>query len=113
MWVWAFVTSSAEKTRPLSTTSVPYPRAASLAATRTASERFAGPSQLSSLALRIAPVNTIGLSEPIERVARYADSSIVSVPCVTTTPSTDESATSAASRLRSAHSRSTVMCGPG
>ncbi|MFN8667226.1 MAG: hypothetical protein U0164_08460 [Gemmatimonadaceae bacterium] len=68
--VCALVTSSAEKTRPLSMTSAPWPRASSEAATRTESERFAGPSQDSSLALRIAPVKTIGFSVAIDRVAR-------------------------------------------
>jgi len=68
---------------------------------------------LYALALRIAPVKTIGFSVAIERVARYADSSMVSVPCVTTTPSIAGSSTSASRRPRSAHCRSTVMCGPG
>jgi hypothetical protein len=61
----------------------------------------------------MAPVNTTGLGASTERATRYAVSSSVSVPCVTTTPSTPGSLTSSAMRPRSAHWRATVMCGPG
>jgi hypothetical protein len=98
---------------PPITTSTPCGRLSGAAATRTASSRFCGPSHPRSLAERIAPVNTTGLSGASERATRYAVSSSVSVPWVTTTPSTSGSATSSAMRFRSAHCRATVMCGPG
>ena len=60
--VCVFVTSSALWMRSPRHTSVPLPRDAALAATRAASSRFAGPSHPRSLAGRIAPVNTTGLS---------------------------------------------------
>ena len=61
----------------------------------------------------MAPVKTTGFSGGSDRATRYADSSSVSVPCVTTTPCTSGRARCSAMRMRSAHIRSIVMCGPG
>ena len=71
---------------PPNTTSTPRPVAAGAAATLTASTRFAGPSAPGAVAVRIAPVNTIGASASCRTSQSIAVSSSVSVPCVTTTP---------------------------
>jgi hypothetical protein len=92
---------------------VPRPRASGLAATSTALIRLAGPSHDSSLEFLIAPVMTTGTPAGMERSRRYAVSSMVSVPCITTTPSTPPSAMASRMARRSSHIRSMVMCGPG
>ena len=53
-----------------------------------ASSRFRGPSQPSSLEVRMAPVMATGTAAGSVRASRYAVSSIVSVPWVTTMPVT-------------------------
>ena len=50
--------------------------------------RFCGPSAWRDVAGRIAPVSTTGLAGARTRCRKYAVSSSVSVPCVTTTPAT-------------------------
>ena len=65
----------------------PRPYASRAAATSMAAIRLAGPSHDSSDELRMAPVMTTGAPGASERSSRYAVSSMVSVPCVTTTPS--------------------------
>jgi hypothetical protein len=59
-----------------------------LAATLTAERRFRGPSEPAWLALRIAPVITTGCLQSKSKSSANALSSMVSVPWVTTTPST-------------------------
>ena len=68
------------------TTSAPRPRDSEDAATWTAATRFAGPSGPGRVGFRIAPVTTNGASCGHTRSIRYAVSSSVSVPCVSTTP---------------------------
>ena len=76
----------------------PRSRAAGAAASRIASARLRGPSASGSSAARCAPVNTTGVAAVWARSTRYADSSIVSVPWVTTTPSTPGSAAASTTR---------------
>src|SRR5574337_1085843 len=66
----------------------PRSRASGLAATVAASKRFIGPSAESAVAGRMAPVKTTGLPGGRTRSRKKADSSMVSVPWVMTTPST-------------------------
>jgi hypothetical protein len=70
----------------LKTTSTPSPRATVLAATWMAASRFAGPSAPGSEGPRIAPVTTVGALPAHSRSSANAVSSMVSVPCVITTP---------------------------
>ena len=55
---------------------------------RTALRRLRGPSAERAVAGRIAPVSTTGFSLFTTRLRKNAVSSIVSVPCVITTPET-------------------------
>ena len=84
--VWVFETNRAAWISSLKTTRTPSRRAWMVAATRTAASRFAGPSAPGSEGLRMAPVITIGVSPGHIRSRAKAVSSMVSVPCVTTTP---------------------------
>ena len=73
----------------------------SLAATDTASSRFAGPSAPGIDAGRMAPVNTIGASASWIRSHSNAVSSSVSVPCVTTVPTPRRAESRAARQISS------------
>ena len=64
------------------------PRASALAATAIASRRLRGPSVSVDVGRRWAPVSTTGRASSWVRSRRIAVSSSVSVPWVTTTPST-------------------------
>ncbi len=83
---WTLRTSSAEWTVPATTTTTPC--APGDVATATASARFCGPSACSDVAGRIAAVSTTGLDGAMTRCRKYAVSSSVSVPCVTTIAAT-------------------------
>lgn len=62
---------------------------------------------------RIAAVSTTGFFELTTRFRKYADSSIVSVPCVMTTPATSGMATSSLTRRASLNQTSSFMsCEP-
>ena len=67
-----------------------------------AASRFAGPSAPAIAGVRIAPVTTNGSSRVQTRSARNAISSMVSVPCTTTTPSDEVASASSSSSSRSA-----------
>jgi hypothetical protein len=84
--VCVLATSRAAKISSLSSTRVPRPAASRDAATRTALYRLAGPSGATIVGFRIAPVTTTVWQPPTVRSRKYAVSSSVSVPCVTTTP---------------------------
>ena len=102
-------TSRADQMLPFITTSTPCPAAAGLAATPTAWYRLAGPSAEIAVPGRMAPVKTTGLPLLSSRCSRYADSSMVSVPWVTTRPSTSSCASSSAARRASCSMRASVM----
>ena len=68
--VLVLVVSRAAKICPPMTTITPNPFVSGLAATCTASNRFAGPSQPRSFIVRMAPVKTIGFSLDVERATR-------------------------------------------
>ena len=85
------LTVLAAKMQSENTTSTPLPFASLEAATQTASYRFIYPSAEIDVAGRIEPVKTTGLSVLTARFKKYAVSSIVSVPCVTTNPTTPSS----------------------
>ena len=70
------------------TTTTPSPLALPEQATRTAQRMLAGPSGLTPLAERRAQVSATGFSSRRTQSRRYAVSSTVSVPCVTTQPAT-------------------------
>ncbi len=93
--VWVLVASRAALTWPLSTTSVPIPRASGATHTRAAFSRLRGPSESGNEALRWAPVNTTGLAEAIVRSRNQAVSSSVSVPCETIAPAISSRASAA------------------
>ncbi len=62
---------------------------------------------------RIAAVSTTGLRDFVTRLRKYAVSSIVSVPCVMTTPSTSVIAMSSLTRRASlSHTSSFMSCEP-
>ncbi len=83
------------------------------AATATALKKFSGPSAESAVAGRIEPVRTIGLAVLATRFRKYAVSSMVSVPCVMTMPSTSAIAPSSLTRLASfSHTSSFMSCDP-
>ena len=63
--------------------------------------------------VRIAPTSTTGFGDISTRSSRNAVSSIVSVPCVMTRPSTSGRSSQAAARRASRHICSGVTCGPG
>ncbi len=94
--VRAFTRPSAARMREANTASTPAPRASGDAATTIASRRFPGPSPAGSSAERWAPVSTTGRGSSVTRSSRNAVSSRVSVPCVTTTPSTSSRASASA-----------------
>jgi len=99
--------------RPLRTssfiaTSTPLPRELGLPASTTALYRFSMPSADIAVPGRIEPTTTIGLSVCTTMFRKNDVSSSVSVPCVTTTPSTAGSLTSAETRLPSCSSFSLV-----
>ncbi len=76
-------------TVPCSTTMVPRPRLSDAPATRALSTRLRRPSHSSSSEVRMAPVRTTGMVGSRVRASRYAVSSRVSVPWVTTMPRTE------------------------
>ena len=82
----------AGNTVPAKLTSTPRSRAAGLAATEMASARLRGPSVSGTSAARWAPVRTTGRGSACTRSSRIAVSSRVSVPWVTTMPSTSSRA---------------------
>ncbi|MNR13021.1 hypothetical protein D3C85_1294030 [compost metagenome] len=90
----------------LSTTSVPLPRDSGREATSTASYRFSAPSAPSAVPGRIEPTTTTGLSLLSVRFRKYDVSSMVSVPCVMTMPSTSGCFSSSDTRLASFSRRS-------
>src|SRR6266700_3441999 len=89
-WIWSFIT-----------TRTPLSFAFGSAATATALYRFKGPSALTAVDGRIEPTSTTGLSLFTVKLRKYAVSSIVSVPCVTTMPSTAGVESSSLARLAS------------
>src|SRR3546814_7980060 len=78
--------------RSLGITRTPCPRASRRVARRTELYRFSGPAALMAEPGRMEPVTTTGLGLFKVRLRKYAVSSSVSVPWVTTTPSTAGSA---------------------
>ena len=92
---WTFMTSSAGSIVPARTTTTPAPLSAGAEAARTASRRFAGPSNDGCSDVRIAPVTTIGLEPSWSRSKKKAVSSITSVPWTTTAPVVSGSASAA------------------
>jgi hypothetical protein len=86
--VFVFATSRAKWISSFATTRTPRPPASGSAAVATALKRFMGPSALIAVAGRMAPTSTTGFELLTTRLRKYAVSSIVSVPCVITTPAT-------------------------
>src|SRR4026209_2837735 len=86
--VLVLVSDEAPWIQSLTTTSTPRPAASLFAATATALKKLSGPSAESAVDGRIDAVNTTGFLDLITRFRKYAVSSIVSVPCVMTTPAT-------------------------
>ena len=105
--------SAADRIVPPMTMSAPRALAPGDAATRSAARRLAGPSQSGSDEGCIAPRRTTGLSEVSTRCRKNAVSSRVSVPWVTTRPSTSGRSSHAAARRARRHICSGVTCGPG
>ena len=84
----------------------PTPPLSGAAATAAASTRFRGPSHPASLEVRIAPVIATGTAGSRVRPSRYAVSSRMSVPWVTTMPRTSPDSARLRTRSRSAQRRS-------
>ena len=86
--VVVLVASRAALISSLRTISAPFPWRPARSPSRTALSRLSGPSALMAVAGRIDPTRTTGLSVFTVRWRKYAVSSSVLVPCVTTKPAT-------------------------
>ncbi len=93
----------------LSAIIAPLPRADGATQIRAALRRLRGPSKSFSLALRCAPMSTIGFSLSTVRSRNQAVSSSVSVPCETMTPATSGRASASETAFCSCTQRSGSM----